>query len=175
MMVALAHESTLWSRPATANLWMITSPSPFRRKTLETPAAEPSKLDRQLHLLACQHVLLLAVGERHEGIDLLEPPRELTFVDGREAAGHRLIGMIEAAGFLQQVLYGHHGVAVERLGEHVEAGVGAVRHHRREDPAQIGIAKALLAYALGDLLEIGGPVQQHAHQLPFRANLLLGR
>ena len=43
----------------------------------------------------------------------------------RKAAGDRLVGVIEAARLLQQLLHDHHGVAVERSASAVGPGVRA--------------------------------------------------
>ena len=76
--------------------------------------------------------------------------------------------MIEPASLLEQLLHRDHRIPVQMFRKHIRPCIGSAFHEGREDPLHRRVAKALAAGAFQHRLEIGGPVEQDAHQLALR-------
>src|SRR5206468_9450591 len=96
---------------------MIHTWSALRRESLESTAAEPTELAGRLHLFPRQVVLRGRVGERHQTIDLFHAAREVALVERGEASGDGLVGVIEAAGLLEERLKHRDRFLVQRARE----------------------------------------------------------
>src|SRR5215217_4859899 len=125
-------------------------------KLLPASPAETAQLVGQLHLLTRQLVLLVRVGEWKLPIDLAHSVGQGALVKKGKASRHCLVGVIQPAVLLEEILQQLDRLRIEALRECFRSGIGAELDECCEDALQAQIAKAARADPFDDLLKVSG-------------------